>query len=74
MRVLQINTTCGSGSTGKIAVAISKMLDTIDVPNQIICVKCNDFKNNHIVYGNKIYYKLQALKSRIFEPAGLSCL
>lgn len=35
MKIVQINSSCGSGSTGKISLAIKKKLDDIDVENYI---------------------------------------
>ena len=36
MKVVQINTTCGSGSTGKICVAVSELLTKQGVENYIL--------------------------------------
>ena len=35
MRVVQINSTCGIGSTGKIAVSISDLLSLNNIDNEI---------------------------------------
>lgn len=36
MRVVQINSTCGIGSTGKIAVSISDLLSLNNIDNEIL--------------------------------------
>ena len=70
--VAQINATCGVGSTGKIAVSISKMLTERSVDNYILC----GAKTNGYVKGipccSQTYTKLQALKSRILGNWGFN--
>ena len=39
MRVVQINSTCGIGSTGKIAVSISDLLSLNNIDNEILYLK-----------------------------------
>lgn len=72
MRVVQINATCGKGSTGKIAVDISRMLMDKGIENYILYssptsdyplgLQCSDDK----------YIKLQALKSRVMGNYGFN--
>ena len=72
MTVVQINATCGVGSTGKICVGISEILTQNGIENYILYsskgngyplgIRCSDDK----------YIKLQALKSRIFGNYGFN--
>ncbi len=72
MKVVQINATCGIGSTGKICVGISQVLSERNIENYILYssksngyelgIKCSDDK----------YIKLQALKSRILGNYGFN--
>lgn len=70
MKIVQVNTTCGSGSTGKICVAVSEMLTKQGVENYILY---SSGKSNYplgIQYMSKPETKWQALKSRIFGNYG----
>lgn len=72
MKIIQINATCDSGSTGKICIAISELLIKQGIENYIfynigdseypLGIKCSDKK----------YIKLQALKSRILGNYGFN--
>ncbi len=72
MKIVQINATCGVGSTGKICVDISQMLSEKNIENYILYssksngyqlgIKCSDDK----------YIKFQALKSRILGNYGFN--
>jgi len=72
MKVVQINATCGIGSTGKICVGISQLLTEKNIENYILysCksngydlgIKCSDDK----------YIKSQALKSRLLGNYGFN--
>ena len=66
MKTVQINTTCGVGSTGKICKSISEALDKRNIENYILFSsgKCKD--KNSISFSSDGYAKIQALKSRIF--------
>lgn len=70
MKIVQINTTCGAGSTGKICVAVSELLTQAGIENYIL------YTSGHSVYplGKKYMtdteVKLQALKSRVFGNYG----
>ena len=64
MKVVQINSTCGIGSTGKICVGISRVLTDAQVENYILCSRTNGYPLG-IRCSTSGYIKTQALKSRI---------
>lgn len=70
MRIVQINATCGMGSTGKICVAVSELLTQAGVENYIL------YSSGHSDYplGRKYMseweVKLQALKAKLFGNYG----
>ena len=64
MKIVQINATCGIGSTGRICLEISKILNENNIENYILCSKNNGYKQG-ITVSNDLYLKSQALKSRI---------
>lgn len=73
MKIVQINATCGSGSTGKICYAISELLNESGIENYIL------YSNGFSDYEKAIKYsfshneiKLQALKSRLFGNYGFN--
>ena len=72
MKIVQINVTCGSGSTGKICVAVSKLLTQKNIDNYIL------YSSGHSEYPLGIKYmtsnetKIQALKSRVFGNYGFN--
>lgn len=72
MKVVQINAVCGSGSTGKICIGISKVLNDNAVKNKIFYFS----GKSDYPYSEKLtcdlYIKLQALKSRIFANYGFN--
>ena len=70
MKTVQINVTCGAGSTGKICVSISKLLTQNDVDNYILYSSGKSDYPLGIKYTNERYIKLQALKSRVFGNYG----
>ena len=72
MKIAQINSTCGIGSTGKICVAISKLLDEKGIENRIYYTLYSTDHANAIKYSNYVYEKLQALKSRVFGNYGFN--
>ncbi len=72
MKVVQINATCGAGSTGKISVEISKLLSAKGIENYIFYFEGeSDYPT-----GRKIttdyYLKSQALLSRAFGYYGFN--
>lgn len=72
MKTVQINTTCGIGSTGKICVGISQVLDTKNIENYIL-YSCKTNGDAHgIGCSDGKYIKLQALKSRVFGNYGFN--
>ncbi len=72
MKIVQINATCGVGSTGKICVGISELLAEKNIENYILYSS----KSNGYKYGIKCsddnYIKMQALKSRVFGNYGFN--
>lgn len=72
MKVVQINTVCGSGSTGKICLAVSKLLTQIGVENYIFYSAGNSDCLQGKRYQSKTDIKMQALKSRIFGNYGFN--
>ena len=69
---MQINTTCGIGSTGKICVDISKMLTENGVENYILYSNKSNGYELGIACSSKKYTKVQALKSRVFGNYGFN--
>lgn len=72
MKVLQINAVCGQGSTGKICFSVSELLDENNIENRIIYSQGNSHYKNAVKVENAFYYKLQALKSRVFGNYGFN--
>ncbi len=72
MRLVQINATCGSGSTGKICTAVSELLDEKNVENYIFYVSGESSDPHGIKYVSPYELKLQALASRIFGNYGFN--
>ena len=72
MKVVQINATCGVGSTGKICVDISRALTEKNVENYILySCKSNGYQLG-IQCSDERDIKIQALKSRIFGNYGFN--
>lgn len=71
MKVVQINATCGIGSTGKICVGISQVLTATNIKNYIICSRNNGYPLG-IVCTDSRHIKLQALQSKIFGNYGFN--
>ncbi len=72
MKVVQINSTCGAGSTGKICVAVSKLLTERGVENYILYTHGQSDYPLGIKYATSKYLKLQAFKSRLFGNYGFN--
>ena len=72
MKVVQINTSCGVGSTGKICVGISQVLEEQRIENYILYSALSNGYENGISCSTEKYIKLQALKSRIFGNYGFN--
>lgn len=72
MKVVQINATCGIGSTGKICLAVSELLNKKGVENYILfSTKTNGYEYG-IQCSNDKYIRIQALKSRLFGNYGFN--
>lgn len=72
MRIVQINATCGVGSTGKICVGISKLLTERCVENYILY---SSRTNGHAVgvsCSNDRDIKIQSLKAKVLGNYGLN--
>jgi len=72
MNVVQINATCGAGSTGKICVAVSRLLTEKNIENYILYTLGSSDYPFGIKYSNDIQTKLGALSSRIFGNYGFN--
>lgn len=71
MKVVQINATCGIGSTGKICIGISQVLNAENVENYILCSRANDYPLGITCSDNR-YIRIQALKSRVMGNYGFN--
>lgn len=72
MKIVQINSTCGIGSTGKICVDISKLLYKNNIENYILySSKSNGYKYG-IQCSSDYSIKISALKSRILGNYGFN--
>lgn len=72
MKVVQINTTCGVGSTGKIAVGISELLNEQNIENYILYSSRTNGDPLGIACSDDRYIRIQALKSRILGNYGFN--
>lgn len=72
MKSVQINTTCGIGSTGHICVGISKVLTENNIENYILFSSKTSGYPLGIQCSNDTYIKIQALKSRVFGNYGFN--
>lgn len=72
MKVIQINNLCNKGSTGRIAAGISSLAEKYNISNRIIYFSQETTMKNAIKITNKIYIKLQALKSRVLGNYGFN--
>ncbi len=72
MKIVQINATCGKGSTGKICLAVSKLLNENGIENYILYSSGNSDYQYGIKYAKDKSIRLQALKSRIFGNYGFN--
>lgn len=70
MKIVQINSTCGSGSTGKICVAVSELLTAKDVENFVFYAVGNSTYPLGKRYMSAWDIKWQTLKSRVFGTYG----
>ncbi len=72
MKIVQINATCGKGSTGKICVDISKLLTQKRIENYILYSSGETSYPLGIKCSEGRYLKIQALKSRLFGNWGFN--
>ncbi len=70
MKIAQINATCGKGSTGKICMAISKLLQSRGIENTILYSLGESEYPLGIQCSNVAYIRRQALKARVFGTWG----
>lgn len=71
MKVVQINTVCGSGSTGKICVGISRVLDDHGIENYILYTSGQSNDSHGIKHAEPLH-KIQALRSRVLGNYGFN--
>ena len=72
MKVVQINATCGIGSTGKICVGISELMSANNIENYILFSSRTNGYPLGIPCSNDRYLKIQALKARILGNYGFN--
>ncbi len=72
MKIVQINATCGVGSTGKICVGISTSLNKQNIENYILYSSKSNGYNLGIWCSDDYYIKIQAIKSKIFGNYGFN--
>lgn len=72
MKLVQINATCGSGSTGKICSAVAELLDKNNVKNYIFYSSGSSLDSHGKKYVSKSEVKLQALCSRVLGNYGFN--
>lgn len=72
MKIVQINSTCGSGSTGKICVSVSKLLTETGIENYIFYTSGKSEYPLGRRYMHPWENKFQALKSRILGHFGFN--
>lgn len=70
MKVVQINATCGIGSTGKICVGISQLLSRAHIENHILYSSRTDGYPLGISCADDRSVKVQALGARLFGDYG----
>lgn len=74
MKIVQINKTCGQGSTGKICVAVSKLLDDKKIENYILYSTGISDNKNSIKFCNFFLQKTEAIKKRILGNDGFGAI
>ena len=70
MKVVQINSVCSSGSTGKICEAVSRLLTNNGIENYILCAEGNSKYPLAIRNISRMDQKWQALKSKAIGNYG----
>lgn len=71
MKVVQINATCGIGSTGKICTGISRVMTARNIENYILCSRSNGDPLG-IPCSDDRTIKLQALKAKLLGNYGFN--
>lgn len=71
-RIVQINTTCGAGSTGKICVAVSRLLTEQGIENYVFYTHGSSDYPLGVRFGAPVYKKAQALRSRVLGNYGFN--
>ncbi len=72
MKIVQINATCGTGSTGNICMDISKLLTERGVENYILFSTRTNGYEKGIPCADRKYVRWQAGKSRVFGNYGFN--
>ena len=72
MKIVQINATASSGSTGKITLAVSRLLDEKGVENYILYSQGVGEMQNAIRFTSHTEGRVQALYSRVFGNYGFN--
>ena len=72
MRVVQINSVCDYGSTGKIVAGISDVFSENDVENYVLYTLGRSSRKNAIKCGNYLYTAFCALKSHLMGNYGFN--
>ncbi len=70
MKVVQINSCYGVGSTGRIVEGISKVLDENNIENYVFYAIGNQDNKNAFKMESKLYLKFNVLKTRFFGKHG----
>lgn len=72
MKIVQINATCGVGSTGKICVGISEVLTSQNIENYILYSAESNGYALGIQCADEKYIKIQALQSKLLGNYGFN--
>ena len=72
MKIVQINATCGVGSTGKICIGISRILEEENIENYILYSSQSTGCKYGIKCSGGKYIKFQSLKSKILGNYGFN--
>ena len=72
MKVVQINTTCGVGSTGKICVGVSRLLTEEGIENYILYSTRSNGYEQGIACTDRREQRMQAAKSRLLGNYGFN--
>ena len=70
MKIVQLNVTYGSGSTGKIAFSVSELLDNENIENYVLYSSGNCDKSNGIKYATPNSIKIHTVIARVFGNYG----